>query len=64
MFENYLDHPKREQKNAQLLSKYQNDIDELSEIFSEVDLLHLMTHEQPDGSRKMLPSLKSIEIFG
>lgn len=63
MFENYLDHPKREQKNAQLLSKYQNDIDKLSEIFSEADLLHLMTHEQPDGSRKMLPSLKSIEIF-
>ncbi|MDM2756951.1 hypothetical protein OGY72_24265 [Citrobacter sp. Cpo221] len=63
MFENYLEHPKREQKNANLLAKYQNDIDKLSEIFTEDDLLHLMTQEQPDGTRKMRPSLASIEIF-
>jgi hypothetical protein len=63
MFENYFDHPKREQKNAKLLAKYQNDIDKLSEIFTEDDLLHLMTQEQPDGTRKMRPSLASIEIF-
>ena len=63
MFENYLDHPKREQKNVKLLAKYQPDIDKLSEIFTEVDLLHLMTQEQPDGTRKMRPSLASIEIF-
>lgn len=43
MFENYLEHPKREQKNANLLAKYQNDIDKLSDIFTEDDLLHLMT---------------------
>ncbi len=63
MFENYLEHPKREQKNANLLAKYQNDIDKLSDIFTEDDLLHLMTQEQPDGTRKMRPSLSSIEIF-
>ncbi|WP_185923072.1 hypothetical protein [Hafnia paralvei] len=63
MFENFLEHPKREQKNANLLAKYQNDIDKLSEIFTEDDLLHVMTQEQPDGSRKMRPSLASIEIF-
>lgn len=32
MFENYLEHPDRHPKNAQLLSKYQNDIDKLSEF--------------------------------
>ncbi|WP_334373285.1 hypothetical protein [Enterobacter hormaechei] len=63
MFENFLEHPKREQKNANLLAKYQNDIDKLSEIFTEDDLLHLMTQEQPDGTCKMRPSLASIEIF-
>lgn len=63
MFENYLDHPKREQKNVKLLAKYQDDIDKLSEIFAEDDLLHLMTQEQPDGTREMRPSLASIEIF-
>lgn len=63
MFENYLEHPDRHPKNAQLLSKYQNDIDKLSEIFTEDDLLHLMTQEQPDGTRKMRPSLASVEIF-
>jgi hypothetical protein len=31
--------------------------------FSQDDLLHLMTQEQPDGTRKMRPSLSSIEIF-
>lgn len=63
MFENYLEHPDRHPKNAQLLAKYQNDIEKLSEIFTEGDLLHLMTQEQPDGTRKMRPSLASIEIF-
>ncbi|WP_449576053.1 hypothetical protein [Lelliottia nimipressuralis] len=63
MFENYPEPPKREQQNAKLLAKYQNDIDKLSEIFTEDDLLHLMTQEQPDGTRKMRPSLASIEIF-
>ncbi|WP_250308788.1 hypothetical protein [Escherichia coli] len=63
MFEKYLEHPKREQKNADLLAKYQKDIDKLSEIFTEDDLLHLMTQEQPDGTRKMRPSLAAIEIF-
>ena len=63
MFEDYLEHPDRHPKNAQLLAKYQNDIDKLSEIFTEDDLLHLMTQEQPDGIRKMRPSLASIEIF-
>ncbi|MEZ3349306.1 hypothetical protein AB9L91_23295 [Escherichia coli] len=50
-------------KNADLLAKYQKDIDKLSEIFTEDDLLHLMTQEQPDGTRKMRPSLAAIEIF-
>ncbi|MFP0217793.1 hypothetical protein ACJHWO_05500 [Escherichia sp. WS1063] len=63
MFENYPKPPKREQKNADLLAKYQKDIDKLSEIFTEDDLLHLMTQEQPDGTRKMRPSLAAIEIF-
>lgn len=45
MFENYLEHPDRHPKNAQLLAKYQNDIEKLSEIFTEGDLLHLMTQE-------------------
>ncbi|OAT18981.1 hypothetical protein M979_1805 [Buttiauxella noackiae ATCC 51607] len=63
MFENYLEHPDRHPKNAQLLAKYQPDIDKLSEIFTEDDLLYLMTQEQPDGTRKMRPSLASIEIF-
>ena len=63
MFENYPKPLKREQKNADLLAKYQKDIDKLSEIFTEDDLLHLMTQEQPDGTRKMRPSLASIEIF-
>ncbi|EDU9759159.1 MULTISPECIES: hypothetical protein [Enterobacter cloacae complex] len=63
MFENYPKPLKREQKNADLLAKYQKDIDKLSEIFTEDDLLHLMTQEQPDGTRKMRPSLAAIEIF-
>ncbi|HCT7649817.1 TPA: hypothetical protein OUI81_002157 [Escherichia coli] len=63
MFENYPKPPKREQKNADLLAKYQKDIDKLSEIFTEDDLLHLMTQKQPDGTRKMRPSLAAIEIF-
>lgn len=63
MFESYPKPPKREQKNADLLAKYQKDIDKLSEIFTEDDLLHLMTQEQPDGTRKMRPSLAAIEIF-
>ncbi|HHA2228708.1 TPA: hypothetical protein ACOEBZ_003006 [Enterobacter ludwigii] len=63
MFENYPKPPKREQKNADLLAKYQKDIDKLSEIFTEDDLLHLMTQEQPDVTRKMRPSLAAIEIF-
>lgn len=63
MFENYPKPPKREQKNADLLAKYQKDIDKLSEIFTEDDLLHLMIQEQPDGTRKMRPSLAAIEIF-
>lgn len=63
MFESFLEHPKREQKNADLLAKYQKDIDKLSEIFTEDDLLHLMTQEQPDGTRKMRLSLAAIEIF-
>ena len=63
MVENYPKPLKREQKNADLLAKYQKDIDKLSEIFTEDDLLHLMTQEQPDGTRKMRPSLAAIEIF-
>lgn len=63
MFENYPKPPKREQKNADLLAKYQKDIDKLSEILTEDDLLHLITQEQPDGTRKMRPSLAAIEIF-
>lgn len=63
MFENYPKPPKREQKNADLLAKNQKDIDKLSEIFTEADLLHLMTQEQPDGTRKMRASLAAIEIF-
>ena len=43
MFEAYLGNPKRNIKNAHILEKYQADIDALSTMFSEDDLLSLMT---------------------
>ncbi len=39
MFETYLDLSNRNAKNARLLANYQPDIDALSDLFSETDLL-------------------------
>ncbi|HDV3582839.1 TPA: hypothetical protein RH187_003770, partial [Escherichia coli] len=59
MFEAYLGNPKRNIKNAHILEKYQADIDALSTMFSEDDLLSLMTRAGP-GNAVFMKSAREV----
>ncbi|EOE4572310.1 hypothetical protein ACKC5U_005359, partial [Klebsiella quasipneumoniae] len=51
--------PKRNIKNAHILEKYQADIDALSTMFSEDDLLSLMTQAGP-GNAVFMKSARGV----
>ncbi|MBU2671656.1 hypothetical protein I5654_03020 [Hafnia paralvei] len=63
MFETYLDLPNRSAKNARLLANYQPDIDALSDLFSETELLNLMLITDSNGDIWMKPSSEIINII-
>ena len=63
MFETYLDLPNRNAKNARLLANYQPDIDALSDLFSETDLLNLMLITDSNGDIWMKPSSDIINVI-
>ena len=63
MFETYLDLSNRNAKNARLLANYQPDIDALSDLFSETDLLNLMLITDSNGDIWMKPSSDIINVI-
>ncbi|EHP0861471.1 hypothetical protein KNZ39_003023 [Escherichia coli] len=63
MFENYLPYPDRHSKNALLLKKYQPDIDKLSAVFSEDELINLMTETDENGVTQMRVADRIIDLL-